>query len=141
LTPGERQLALRALAWLVVMRVALRTISFTSIRRYVESRSGSSAIADVDWPRAVRRAGQRAARTLPGSSCLARSLVGELLLRQGGHPATLRIGVAALPMTDPLGTTRADLEAHAWVESDGLLVAGDGDLDRYTELARFGDGG
>lgn len=123
------------------MRVALRVMSFTTIRRYVESRSGLSAVSDADWPRAVRRAGQRAARTLPGSSCLARSLVGELLLRRGGHPATLRIGVAALPAANGVGITRAELDAHAWVESAGLLVAGDADLGRYTELTRFGDGG
>ena len=136
----ERRLALRALGWLVVMRAALRVMSFTTIRRFVESRSGSSAASHADWPRAVRRAGQRAARTLPGSSCLARSLVGELLLRRGGHPATLRIGVAALPVAEAVGTTRAELDAHAWVESGGLLVAGDADLSRYTELARFGSG-
>ena len=141
LAPGERWLALRALAWLIVVRVALRGMSFITIRRYVESRSGSSAVADADWPRAVRRAGQRAARTLPGSSCLARSLVGELLLLRGGHPATLRIGVAALPAAHAGGITRAQLDAHAWVESAGLLVAGDADLGRYTELARFGEGG
>lgn len=137
---AERRLALRALGWLVVVRVALRVMSFAAIRRYVESRSGSSAAADPSWPRAVRRAGQRAARTMPGSSCLARSLVGELLLRRGGHPATLRIGVAALPVAEAVGTTRAELDAHAWVESGGLLVAGDADLTRYTELARFGSG-
>ena len=116
-------------------------MSFSAIRRYVESQSGSSAVSDTDWPRAVRRAGQRAARTLPGSSCLARSLVAELLLRRGGHPATLRIGVAALPVAEVVGAARADLDAHAWVESGGLLVAGDADLDRYTELVRFGDSG
>ena len=141
LPSSERRLALRALGWLVVVRVALRVTSFTTIRRYVESQTGSSAASDTDWPRAVRRAGQRAARTFPGSSCLARSLVGELLLRRGGHPATLRIGVAALQLSETVGTTRAELDAHAWVESGGLLVAGDADLSRYTELARFGSDG
>lgn len=141
LTSGERRLALQAVAWLVVARVALRVMTFSTIRQFVDSQSGSSAATDSDWPLAVRRAGQRAARTMPASSCLARSLVGELLLRRGGHPATLRIGVAALPVAEAGGTTRAELDAHAWVESGGLLVAGDADLHRYTELAQFGSDG
>jgi hypothetical protein len=138
LPPGERWLAVRAIGWLLAMRVALRLVPFTGIRRFVSSRPPPLFAADAGWPQAVRRAGLRAARVFPDSSCLARSLVGELLLRSGGHPATLRIGVATPPAG---GGTKPLLDAHAWVESGGVLIAGDADLGRYTELAQFGGEG
>lgn len=77
----------------------------------------------------IRRAMERASRTLPASSCLARSLAAELLLRERGVPARLSIGVADRKPGAPLA-----LDAHAWVESEGLVVVGDSELERYTGL-------
>lgn len=84
----------------------------------------------------------RAGRTLPGSSCLARSLAAARLLRAGGHEATLTIGVArgqGIAGDHATGSATGDriLDAHAWASSDGLLVAGDAELERYLPLARF----
>lgn len=51
------------------------------------------------------------------------------MLRRGGHAATLRIGVRS---------TESPFAAHAWVECDGLLVAGDTErLGEYRELCRI----
>jgi hypothetical protein len=133
----ERGLALRAIGWLALARAALVLVSFARLRRWIESRDPPPRpAAQPDWPLFVRRAVLRAARTLPGSTCLARSLVAERLLRAGGHAARLTIGVAPGPVS---GAERA-LDAHAWVESGGVLVAGDAELERYTQLATFGGG-
>jgi hypothetical protein len=133
----ERGLALRAIGWLALTRAALVLVSFGRLRRWVERGDlPRRPSAPADWPRSVRRAVSRAARTLPGSTCLAQSLVAERLLRAGGHAARLTLGVARGPVS---GAERG-LDAHAWVESGGVLVAGDAELERYTQLATFGGG-
>ena len=127
---GEQWFAVRALGTLVLVRLALWLLPFHMLRAVVErlSRAPRSdprpAVA-----RAVRRAIDRAARTIPGTACLARALTAEVLLRRAGQPARLSIGVA------PDG---APLDAHAWVECVGVLVTGDrDDLGRYRTLAVF----
>jgi len=137
----ERRLALRAIGWLVAARAALAVMPFARLQRWVESgatsrRAGSPGAVSAEWPHLVRRAVLRAARTMPGSTCLALSLVAERLLRVGGHPARLTLGVVHGPLAGP---ERA-LEAHAWVESGGIVVAGDAGLDRFAPLATFGGG-
>jgi hypothetical protein len=67
-------------------------------------------------------------RYMPGEvKCLARALTTQVLLGQRGHQALLRIGVAK--------GEQGQLEAHAWVESQGRIVIGDlADFSRYTPL-------
>jgi hypothetical protein len=68
-----------------------------------------------------------AARFVPGATCLPQALAAEAILRRQGHPADLRLGVK-----------RGDdgVEAHAWVESYGRVIVGEGDgaLDRFEPL-------
>jgi transglutaminase-like putative cysteine protease len=130
LDSSERRLALRATAWLAVARVALLVAPFAAIRRRIDGiRPRGSPVT----PSAVRRAVQRAARSLPGSSCLAQSVVAEALLRASGQPALLTIGVSGARTS-----AAAPLDAHAWVVSGDLLVAGDARLEDYYELMTFG---
>ncbi len=133
LAPAERGLALRAVAWLGVFRVAIHLVSFPRLRRWVEARphGGTSAEPAHAAPLAVRRALSRAERSVPGATCLAQALTAELLLRELGAPAVLRLGVSTEPVAG-----RA-LDAHAWVESDGMVVVGDADFERYSPLASF----
>lgn len=128
---AERTIALRALLVLAAVRAALAALPFRRVRAVVDALAGRrSAIADESEARAVRRAVDRAARTVPGSACLAQALAAEILLRRAGCPAHVRIGVA--PDGRPL-------DAHAWVESAGVVVTGDADdLHRYQTLLDFG---
>jgi hypothetical protein len=124
----ERRLALGAVWRLAAVSILLRWVPFARLRAFIERReriAGREAVS----PHSVRRAVSRAERTIPRSSCLARALVGEWLLRSGGQEARLTIGVAAGP--------GAMLDAHAWVESGGVVVAGDEDIGRYRKLASF----
>ena len=127
----EQWFALRALGTLAVVRLALRFLPFGRLRALVDRRAAMPLAApDPAVARAVRRAVDRAARTIPGSACLAQALTAELLLRRGGQAVRVTIGVA------PDGTP---LDAHAWVESAGILVTGDReDLGSYRTLAVFG---
>jgi hypothetical protein len=124
----------RALLRLTTMRGMLRFAPFHRVRRFIDSRPRGTAPTD---PRAaaltVRRAVSRAERTLPASTCLARSLAAEWMLREQGLGAKLSIGVARAAPGAAL-----PLDAHAWIESQGLIIAGDGELDRYAALVSFG---
>jgi transglutaminase superfamily protein len=132
LAPAEKALAVRATFLLAFTRAALRLFSFDRLHALMAGGAIGAARADDAWPLAVRRAVLRASRSLPGSSCLAQSLVAERMLRRGGSHARLTIGVAS---TD---AQRVTLDAHAWVESGGVLVTGDDPRERYRILATFG---
>jgi Transglutaminase-like superfamily len=134
----ERWLALRAIGWLVLVRAGLALISFTRLRELTGGSIRQGMMPTPGWPQSVRRAVMRASRSLPGSTCLAQSLVAERLLRAGGCNALLSIGVAPAAIDGaPEGSPRASLDAHAWVESGGVLVTGDDPHERYELLATF----
>jgi transglutaminase-like putative cysteine protease len=92
--------------------------------------SAPTGKTDLTVARAIRRAVDRAARTLPGSDCLPQALTAELMLRRAGLPTRVSIGVASDGQL---------LSAHAWVESAGFLVTGDStDLDQFRTLVVYG---
>jgi hypothetical protein len=105
-------------AWLTVMRAK----SILARRGLRASLKGLPAVAppggDVAWPRAARWVPVAARYSPGGARCLVRSLALMKLLRQDGLACELRIGVAA---------TEPSLDAHAWVEIDGVAVT---DSDR-----------
>ena len=121
---------------MVIARAGLALLPFTSVRSFTSGAARGTAESSRDLPRLVRRAVLRASRSLPGSSCLAQSLVAERLLLQGGCEARLSIGVA--PGVASRRAPRRSIDAHAWVESGGLLVTGDDPHERYELLASFG---
>jgi hypothetical protein len=64
---------------------------------------------------------------VPGATCLSQALAAQTLFLRQGYPAELHIGVAK--------NETGQLEAHAWVESEGQVVIGDlQNLSRYTPL-------
>jgi hypothetical protein len=128
---SEQWFALRALGTLALVRLALWVLPFGSLRALVERLARAPlTTADPAYARAVRRAVDRAERSIPGSACLAQALTAEILLRRAGQAARVSIGVA------PDGTP---IDAHAWVESAGVLVTGDReDLGNYRTLAVLG---
>ncbi len=127
----ERWFVLRALGTLALVRVALRLLPFGTLRTLVDLLAKAPRVApDASVARAVRRAVDRAARTIPGSACLAQALTAELLVRRAGQGVRVSIGVA--PNGKPL-------DAHAWVESEGVVVTGEiADLARYLTLVVYG---
>ncbi|MDP1891184.1 MAG: lasso peptide biosynthesis B2 protein [Gemmatimonadaceae bacterium] len=140
LPASERRLAARALATLAIVRLALFLIPFPLARKGVDrwSGDGQRETPNPATAEAVRRALERAARTLPGSACLAQALTAEVLLRRAGQSVEVSIGVA--PGVAPgASSVRNLLNAHAWARSAGVLVAGDrADLSSYRTLAVFG---
>jgi len=87
-------------------------------------------------PRAERigRAVRAAARRTPwDSKCLAQSLTCAMLLRAGGEPAQVRLGVR------PATGTR-DMSAHAWAASRGTILTGEAESHDHAVVATFTSG-
>lgn len=131
LPTGERALALQALTTLSVVRLILWLLPFRQVRAIVDGWAGSAtAQPDPAFARAVRRAVDRAARSIPGSDCLPQALTAELMLRRAGLPTLVSIGVTSDGRL---------LSAHAWTESAGFLVTGDGaNINRFRTLVVYG---
>jgi hypothetical protein len=112
----ERTLAVRAVAWLLLSRLAISLLPFRTVRRGlhgIPSRQRARASA-IDCERAIRRA----SRVLPSSRCLALACAGAALLRREGRESQLTLHV---------NHAGDRLEAHASLVADGVIVSGSGD--------------
>jgi len=126
--PAERRSLLpRALLAVIGVRVGLLALPFASLRgllsharRRTVDRPGDFTERDVVW------SVSRASTIVPGATCLTQALATELLLARRGLAPSVQIGVRR---SDP-GT----LEAHAWVEVDGRIVACGRGAEQYVEL-------
>lgn len=132
LSPRDRRLVAAAAVLLVCVQVGVRALSYRRLRRCLALLPSQSSADDTELDEvggAVRWAVDVADRRTPGAArCLERALVAERLLVRRGQDATLRFGIdGAVP-----GAT-----AHAWVESDGEVVVGGGNLDEYAVLERW----
>jgi hypothetical protein len=107
--------------WLLPFRV-VRGLAARLGRRSAGSRRRDVSNVWLAW--AVEAAGKR----IPGGgNCLVQALAAKVLLDRRNRPAQLRIGVAKGP--------GGELQAHAWVESEGRLViggTGEEDLSRFV---------
>lgn len=72
-----------------------------------------------------------AARYVPRATCLTQALALQAMLGRAGTPSELRIGVARGKETE--------VDAHAWLECEGRVVIGDGQLERYVPMPGFGE--
>ena len=118
-----------ALAAVLFMRLCVRflpvriwesaTARHRRVRRPATSDTQTTA-QDVVW--AVRGV----SRAVPGATCLTQALAAQILLSRRGCSSRLRIGVARGPA--------GGLLAHAWLESDGVVVLGGPHVESYTPL-------
>lgn len=126
----RRLLLLRALAGVVFYRAALSALPFSLVRTLSARRARPRAAhrvagftaSDLAW--AVRAASRR----VPRASCLTQALALRALMARESLASDLHIGVAR----DEDGR----FEAHAWLEADGRVLIGGGELERFTPLAR-----
>ncbi len=121
---------MRAVVWMLASRAALRVLPHKAVRRLVprvparRPRRGAMSAADCEL--ALRRG----AAVLPGTSCLARAVAAACLLRRDGHGTVLTIGVGFADAA----ASRRGFQAHAWLESDGVVVVGGAGRAAYTPL-------
>ena len=113
----ERRLLIEAVCLVALAHVAVRTLSFASVRALVRRAARPSRGRGLADPAAVRRAVETAARLLPRSTCLMAGLAAHVLLARGGCPSRLSIGVIGV-------APAASFRAHAWVETRDEMVVG-----------------
>lgn len=124
LPAAERRVWITSLFLVGAIRVGLWLLPF----RFVRSLAANVVAALAMWPQAERMSPARigrivtvASRYVPRATCLTQALATEVLLGRYGYPATLRIGVAR--------SRAGELQAHAWVESEGAVVIGGSEIE------------
>jgi hypothetical protein len=131
LSRSDRQLLLHTFLLLNAVRLGLWLLPFRTLTQLLEAlsptpvqRSATHAISIIKIIRSV----DISSRYSPGRvKCLARALTAQVLLHGNGYAAHLHIGVAK--------GEYGQLEAHAWIESQGTVVMGElQNLSRYTPL-------
>ncbi len=124
-------------AWFVLLaiRLGFRRNSFQSVERrclQLGNRRFCFYRCFRQEPERIAWAVRTASRYIPGSrNCLIQALAAQVLLRQKGLPSQLRFGVAR--------EQRSRLQAHAWLESQGKIVIGGSDRERFRPLSAAGE--
>lgn len=119
----DRRLLIEAFAACAYFRVALYFVSAGRLRDLV-ARPGARGgpVEHIVW--AVRTA----TRWTPGATCLVAGLALQRMLARHGHSSELHIGVSR---------TGGVFAAHAWVEHEGRVLVGEGELDTYVRLVSW----
>lgn len=132
LTASDRHLLAKTALLLGMIRLGLWLLPFQTLRRLVvkmtQTTSELQKDDDLVFVNKVVWAVRVVSRRMPGKvKCLARALTTQVLLGRHGYQSQIRIGVAK--------GNQGQLEAHAWVESQGkVIIGGLKDLGRYTPL-------
>ena len=130
LEPGRRRMLLCAIAFVAAASAAVRFLPFRRAIRFgaVDANSRPTR-TDVLVSEAVW-AVERAAGLLPvRAKCIEKGLALQRLLRGRGVPALLHYGVGK----DGEGA----LAAHVWVEADGAVVLGGGEMAAFRRVATY----
>jgi hypothetical protein len=134
LPASERALLFRALTAILAMRAGVSMLSFERVRRLADAMGraradspGARSNGALPPPARIAWAVATAGRAVPGGrNCLVCALATGIMLKRYGYPSELKIGIAK-PADGRFG-------AHAWLESGGVVVVGDFELDRYVPL-------
>jgi hypothetical protein len=125
LTGAERSLAFATIGLTAAARLALWTLPFRWIKRFVETRPPRRLAGAPYSEQQVVRAVRLASRYVPHATCLTQALTGQILLNRNGIENKLLIGVA---MGD-------GFEAHAWIECGGrVIIGGARESARYAPI-------
>jgi hypothetical protein len=96
------------------------------LARWSRRRDPRYGAARIGW------AVNAASRFVPGADCLPRAVAAFLLLKRNGRPATLVLGARA-------SSSGCGFGAHAWTESQGVMVVGGARAAEFHQLLRLGE--
>ena len=124
----DRWLVAEAVFLIGVIQVCGRLMPFGALRGLL-ARAKRFHSTSRHLPTQIGWAVNAAARVVPGRTCLSDALAADVMLCRRGYESALRLGVkkrddGAVP-----------LQAHAWVECNGSIVAGE--LERLDEYRLF----
>lgn len=137
LNRGGKKLFLQAYISISLIRLGLYILPFHRLQYLIfkaERLKFVSMMIPDATVRAIALSVERSARYSMGNPmCLAKALTTVVLMSIYGFPYQINIGVAK--------DESNNLEAHAWVESDGKIVVGYlPDLSRYVPMSATGEG-
>lgn len=140
LSGSERGLLIKAVLLLAAIKLGLWLLPFETLLRFLVGISGSPIDAPSGTSEArtfaseVVWAIETASEYTPGSkTCLVRALAAQVLLARWGYPALLHIGV--------LKGEGGQLQAHAWLESEGEVLIGGEEAGSFTPLTTLDEKG
>lgn len=128
----EIVLLARALLLVAIVRAAMLKLSIPRLRSLAKFLAGTAVGLPVETrPTAERIAWAvvAAGRRVPGGeNCLAQAVAAEALLTRFGYPNEFRIGARR--------SGNGELQAHAWLESQGQVLIGGFELETYAVMTR-----
>lgn len=133
LSLSDCYLLAKSLMLVIVIRVGLWILPFRTVQALLATLIRVTATASVPTSRVsidrVRWAVTLTSRYVPKATCLTQTLAAKVLLSQCGYTAQVRVGVAR--------DASEQLQAHAWIESEGRIVIGGSRafVKRYTQLS------
>lgn len=89
----------------------------------ISGESHTVPIGKLTWAVAVM------SRYVPKATCLTRALTAQILLAGQNYNSNLKIGVSK---------NNGEFEAHAWLESDNIIVLGESEVE-YTPILNIGE--
>ena len=136
----ERLLLLEAVTWLAIARVGSAFVPFQYLApRFGKLSSAAQAGAqaglmptqsDLQWAREIGWAVTRAARYVPFRAvCLPQAIAAKTMLARRGIPSIMHFGVS--------NQHGSSLQAHAWLDIQGVEVTGFPVRPDFVEIARF----
>ncbi len=122
---------LRAVFWLLFLKVGLRLFSFPRMRsllRHWIPATVQHPNSDEDKLKQIIWAIESASYHIPlNFTCFPRALTAQLMMKRSGYPVDLRLGIIRMP--------DKKMEAHAWIEYQDKVLIGDlPNLSQYTPL-------
>ncbi|MCC5637195.1 lasso peptide biosynthesis B2 protein [Nostoc sp. CHAB 5844] len=131
LTNSDRLILLMTFILLGLVRLGMRLLSFNTLRKLINKNSKPNPkLKPISLNKIVWSINVCTRYTPGGAKCLARALTCQVLMTRYGYLPELRIGVVK--------GEAGNLEAHAWIETQGQVVIGYlPDLPRFTPLPSF----
>lgn len=124
---SDQRLLMRAALAVVSAKLAIRTLRLPAARAAVTRLECLGWFVTPAHPDRIIWAVEAAGRAIPCmKNCLVQAVAAEAMLIRAGHPCELRIGAAK--------NGPGELIAHAWLESEGRVLIGEFELERYTPL-------
>ncbi|MDJ0616029.1 MAG: lasso peptide biosynthesis B2 protein [Calothrix sp. MO_192.B10] len=126
-----RRLLLNAFVLLTLVRLGLWLLPFAALQQIItkirQANPEPEQVKQISVEQIIWAVNVSSYYMPGGVKCLARALTTQVLMNRHGYLPELRIGVAKVE--------GGQLEAHAWVESQGRVVIGNlTDLSRFTPL-------
>lgn len=124
----EKWLLSKSAVLLIAIRFFLRAAGINRVLKRIEQDRPSLSGVPSNYPLVkVAWAVETASRYIPGTTCLYKALITQMLFKKYGYKSTLKIGLKK--------NGSHQLNAHAWVEIDGQIVVSSlRGVSKYTPL-------